>query len=164
MANQLEQGEHMMTSSNGNIFCVTGPLCGTGEFPSQWPVTWSFDVFFDLRLNSRVSKQSPGWWFEMPSCSLWRHCYEYHAILKKADEIPWDFTPARDLRNHDPAEAHFTTMVWSLTHRGRDKIAAIFQTTFSNAFSLVKICEFWLNVHRNFFLKVQLTIFQHWCR
>ena len=50
----------MMTSSNGNIFRVTGLLCGwpvTGEFPSQWPVTRSFDVFFDLRLNQQSSKQ-----------------------------------------------------------------------------------------------------------
>ena len=38
-----------MTSSNGNIFRVTGPV--TGEFPSQRPVTRSFAVFFDLRLN-----------------------------------------------------------------------------------------------------------------
>ena len=43
----------------------------TGEFPSQRPVTWSFDVFFDLRLKKRLSKQSWGWWFEMPWCSLW---------------------------------------------------------------------------------------------
>ena len=28
----------------------------TGEFPSQKPVTRSFDVFFDLRLNKRLSK------------------------------------------------------------------------------------------------------------
>ena len=39
-------------SSNGNIFRVTGPLCGnspfTGEFTSQSPVTRSFDAFFDL--------------------------------------------------------------------------------------------------------------------
>ena len=28
-----------------------------GEFPSQRPVTWSFDVFFDVRLNKRLSKQ-----------------------------------------------------------------------------------------------------------
>ena len=52
--------ESMMTSSNGNIFCVTGPLCGEsigpGEFPAQRPVTRSFDVFFDLRLNKRLSK------------------------------------------------------------------------------------------------------------
>ena len=30
----------------------------TGEFPSQTPVTRSFDDFFDLRLNKRLSKQS----------------------------------------------------------------------------------------------------------
>ena len=38
------------------------------------PVMWSFDVFLDLRLNKRLSKQAWGWWFETPSCSLWRHC------------------------------------------------------------------------------------------
>ena len=51
----------MMTSSDRNIFRVTGPLCGefTGpsEFPTQKPETRSFDVFFDLRLNKRLSKQ-----------------------------------------------------------------------------------------------------------
>ena len=68
----------MMTSSNGNIFRVTGLLCGEftgpGEFPTQRPVTWSFDVFFDLRLGKRLSKQPRGWWFETSSWSLWRHC------------------------------------------------------------------------------------------
>ena len=65
----------MMTSSYGNIFRVTGPLCG--EFTGdrwQWPVTRSFDVLFDLRLNKRLSKQSGGWWFETSSHPLWRHC------------------------------------------------------------------------------------------
>ena len=49
----------MMTSSNGNILRVTGHLCGefTGEFPAQRLVTGSFDVFFDLRLNERLSKR-----------------------------------------------------------------------------------------------------------
>ena len=49
----------MMTSSNGNIFRITDPLCGespvTDEFPSQRPVTRSFDVFFDLRLKKKVT-------------------------------------------------------------------------------------------------------------
>ena len=45
----------------------------TGEFPVQRPVTRSFDVFFDRRLNKWLSKQLWGWWFEMPSRSLWRH-------------------------------------------------------------------------------------------
>ena len=69
---------NMMTSSNGTIFRVTGPLCreftGPGEFPAKWPVTRSFDVFFDLRLNKRLSKQPWGWWFETPLWSLWRQC------------------------------------------------------------------------------------------
>ena len=51
-----------------------------------------------------------------------------------------------------------------LTHWGWDKIAAIFQTTFSNAFSSMKLCEFWLRFHWNLFLSVKLTIFQHWLR
>ena len=46
----------------------------TGEFPAQRPVTRIFDVFFDLRPNKPLSKQSWGWWFEMPSHSLWCHC------------------------------------------------------------------------------------------
>ena len=75
---QNEWGRIMMTSSNGNIFRVTGPLrgefTGPGEFPTQRPVTQSFDVFFDLRLNKRLSKQPWGWWFETPSWSLWRQC------------------------------------------------------------------------------------------
>ena len=68
---------HMMTSWNGNIIRVTGHLCGefTGPrwTPAQRPVTRSFDVFFDLHPNKRLSKQWRGWWFETPSCPLWRH-------------------------------------------------------------------------------------------
>ena len=49
----------MMESSIGAIFCVTGPLCRefNDEFPSQRPLTRSFDVFFDLRLNKRLCTQ-----------------------------------------------------------------------------------------------------------
>ena len=53
--------KHMMTSSNRNIFRATsrlwGEITGPGEFPTQRPVTWSFDVFFHLRLNKRLSKE-----------------------------------------------------------------------------------------------------------
>ena len=34
-----------------------GNSSATGEFPTQRPVTWSFDVFFHLRLNKQLSKQ-----------------------------------------------------------------------------------------------------------
>ena len=44
-----------------------------GEFPTQRPVTRSFDVLFDLRPNKQLSKQWWGWWFGTQSCPLWRH-------------------------------------------------------------------------------------------
>ena len=70
-----------MTSSNGNIlrtFSALLAICAgnspvTSEFPAQRPVTRSFDVLFDLRLNKRLSEQSWGWRLETPSCPLWRH-------------------------------------------------------------------------------------------
>ena len=49
------------------------------EFPAQRPVTRSFDVFFDLRVNKGLSKQSWCWWFVTLMHPLWRHrnVYEY---------------------------------------------------------------------------------------
>ena len=52
-----------------------------GEFPAQRPVTRSFDVFFGLRLNKRLSKQWWCWWFETPSRPLWRHCNDYQGCV-----------------------------------------------------------------------------------
>ena len=67
-----------MMSSNGNIFRVTGPLCG--EFTGhRWiPLTKASgaELCFFLWFASELlwlSKQSSGWWFETPSPSLWRH-------------------------------------------------------------------------------------------
>ena len=57
---------------------------GPGEFPTQRPVTRSFDVFFDLRLNKRLNKHSWGWWFETLSWSLWRH----HNVSSTCDLWP----------------------------------------------------------------------------
>ena len=51
-----------------------------------------------------------------------------------------------------------------LTHWGRDKMAAVSQTTLSNAISWMKMLEFRLRFHWSLFLRVQLTIFQHWFR
>ena len=44
-----------------------------------------------------------------------------------------------------------------LTHWGRDKMAAVFQTTFSIAFSWIKMYVFRLKFHWSLFLRVQLT-------
>ena len=70
--------ECMMTSSNGNIFRVTGPLCGEFTGHRGIPRTKASDAelwcFLDLRLNKRLNKQSWGRWSETPSRPLWRHC------------------------------------------------------------------------------------------
>ena len=52
----------------------TGNSPVPGEFPAQRPVTGSFDIFFDLRLNKRLNKQPWAWSFETPTYSLWRQC------------------------------------------------------------------------------------------
>ena len=51
-----------------------------------------------------------------------------------------------------------------LTHWGRDKMADIFQTTYSKAFSWMKKVWFRLKFHWGLFLWVRLTISQHWFR
>ena len=75
------ENPYMMTSSNGNVFRVTGHLCGElidiRWIPAQRLVMRNFDVFFDMCLNKRLNKQSWGWWFETPSRPLWRHCNVY---------------------------------------------------------------------------------------
>ena len=65
---------HQIETLSALLAICAGNSPVTGEFTSQRPVTRSFDVFFDLRLNKRWSKQSWRWWFETPSRPLWRHC------------------------------------------------------------------------------------------
>ena len=77
----------MMTSSNGNIFCVTGLLCGEFTVDRWIPRTRANGAelwcFFDLRLNTQLSKQTWDWWFETPS-----HHYDVTVMfLFKSDVI-----------------------------------------------------------------------------
>ena len=44
-----------------------------------------------------------------------------------------------------------------LTHWGRDKMAAIFQTTCSNAFSWMKMYELWLRFHWSLFPRISIN-------
>ena len=64
---------HQMETFSALLAICAGNSPVTGEFPIQRPVTRSFDVYFDLRPNERLSKQSWGWWFETLSSPLWRH-------------------------------------------------------------------------------------------
>ena len=218
---------NMMTSSKGNIFRVTGLSCG--EFIGhRWiPLTKASDAelwsFLWLGLYKRLSKQSRGWWFETPSCSLWRYCNDQH-WHEAGDKPPpetmivrfpswhvivsivlgtqmrvfdnffqmkpnWEHDLLQKSRSYLWGVFHYALQIsclrhymrnfydksissygidyclplWArLTHWGRDKMAAVSQTTRSNALSWMKILKFRLRFHRSLFLRVQLTIIQHW--
>ena len=64
---------HQMETFSALLAICAGNSPVPGDFPTQRPVTRSFDVFFDLRPNKRLSKEWRGWWFETPSHPLWRH-------------------------------------------------------------------------------------------
>ena len=81
-----------------NPFNTTGPaptkrfhddVTKWKHFPRYWPfvraihrqMRRSFGVFFGLRLNNRLSKQSKRRWFEAPSRSFYRHCNVWRILL-----------------------------------------------------------------------------------
>ena len=64
---------HQMETFSALLAICAGNSPVPGEFPAQRPVTRSFDAFFDLHPNKRLSKLWWGWWFDTLSCSLWRH-------------------------------------------------------------------------------------------
>ena len=65
---------HQMETFSALLAICAGNSPVSGEFPAQRPVTRSFDVFYDLRRNKRLNKQSWCWWFETLSRPLWRNC------------------------------------------------------------------------------------------
>ena len=75
---QMETFSALLAFCNGN-----SPV--PVEVPSQRPVTRSFDIFFDLCLNKRLSKQSRRWWFETPSRPLWHHCSVFVSVFSRRD-------------------------------------------------------------------------------
>ena len=65
------------------------PFTPTGEFHAQRSVTRIFDVFFDLRLNKRLSKQSRRCRNEAPLRSFWRHCNEGCYYHRQDHTVAW---------------------------------------------------------------------------
>ena len=62
----------METFAASLAFCEENPPV-TGRFPSQRPVTRSFDDLFVLCLNEKLIKQARRRWFETHLRLLWRH-------------------------------------------------------------------------------------------
>ena len=134
------------------ICAVNSPV--TGEFPTQRPVTRTFDAFFDLRLNRRLRKQWWGWW-------LWRHCDVIAALSRSRSFLPsccrglsasfwrwpelFQMTPRRPLSTPERIPNYTSSgmrngltshiLVRIFTHWDRYKMASNFLTIFSNVFS-----------------------------
>ena len=83
---------HQMETFSGLLAICEGNSPVPGEFPAQRPVTRSFDVFFDLRVNKRLSKQSWGWWFKTLSRPWWRHNNDLKPFIA-VDKDPANFVP-----------------------------------------------------------------------
>ena len=83
----------MMTSSNGNILRVTGHLCGEFTGERRIPLTKASDAdvwyFLWSAPNKGLSKQSRRRWFEIPPCTLWRHCNVCCFRAVRDIVLPW---------------------------------------------------------------------------
>ena len=134
----------MMTSSNGNIFRVTGYLLreSTGN---RW-IPLSIRDFFDVRLKS-------GWASTLGTADLRRHGAHGDVTVMISSQRNFDKILS-DLVVHCvcylPSIAWYSVAVWyRVTHCNRDKIAAIFQTTFSNTFPSMNIVVISLKLVHN---------------
>ena len=139
---------HQMDTFSASLAVCAENSPVLGEFPAQRPVTRSFDVSFDLRPNKRLSNQSWGWWFETPSCPLWRHCngiwlyYSYsHSFIQ-----PWRFLQQSSL--HVKCHDIYPRRIWINSLR---KNSRLLQAISLNTFRWNKMM-FLFRVHWSLFL------------
>ena len=106
------------------VFLYSYDVMKWKHFPRYWPFVrriphtkasdTEFDVFFDLRLNKRLSKQSCGWWFETPSPQLWRHRNAMTTFyLTSICRLKW--CRRRDKNNYQDADTNLfspTSTMW----------------------------------------------------
>ena len=103
---------HQMETFSALLAISAGNSPVPGEFHAQRPVTRSFGVFFDLRPNKRLSKQSWGWWSETPSSSLWRHRNAIHVVQQLMGKVfmtKWNKTltlPMLKIANYYARQTH----------------------------------------------------------
>ena len=88
--------------------------------------------------------------------------YRMNCFEKKKTQNPFAFLALTNIECHfRQVNGHMRCNIW-LTHSGRVKIAAIFQMTFSNGFSLMKMRKFRLRFHWSLSPMIQSTIFHYW--
>ena len=107
---------------------------------SQRILTRSFDVFFDLHLNKRLSEQSWNWWFETPSRSLWRHCNAgqgrligWHVLSESDTDFSWAVSLVVDIEPFEWFKFLTAVIIWMTPHND----------TWAQALYFLSCCENW---------------------
>ena len=130
-------------------------LCYTGLRYNDTRCSLAFDMMLYHLAKKSLTHQGP----DKMATLLYLWHFEIHFVDRKLVfsiiSGHWD---AADCRN--PSSWKERTCLSNLTNWGWEKTADILQTTFSNAFSWMKIFAFdW-----GLFLRVQSTIMQQWFR
>ena len=112
---------HQMEIFSALLAICAGNSPVPGEFPTQRPVTWSFDVYFDLRPNKRLSKQSLGWWLETLSPPLWRHRNAFRYWVSWAFSLtPWNLCYVRMTEGITTSQLNSEHVTASFYHKCAD--------------------------------------------
>ena len=161
------------------IFSASRALCAgksplAGEFPSQRLVTWSFDVFFDLRLSKCLSTQWRRRWLEMPSRLLWRtvlkirmpcKCYATHHetssngnIFRVTGPLCGEITVGRWIPLTKASDVELWCFLWSTPEQ-------MFEHTMETpvTWDAIALIMTYSTEDKDVSLKlVQITPFHHW--
>ena len=112
---------HQMETFSALLAICAGNLPVPGEFPAQRPVTQSFGVFFDLRLNKRLKNNREAILSIMTSlwCSIWWQYSvieaEHHCGMATRGKVflgKADTSSSTDLRSHDSIHVYFPGQRW----------------------------------------------------
>ena len=127
-----------------------------GEVPAQRPVTRSFDVFFDLRSNKRLSKQWRGWCSSTQSCPSWRHRNgspgsENEFINGKWPENAWRITIGVTSVLHEFIGIHYNDVIMNSSQI--TSLTIIYSIVYSRAYqrkhqSSASLASVW-GIHRS---------------
>ena len=127
---------HMETFSVLLALCEGNPPI-TGGVPSQRQVTWSFDVFLDLRLDKWSSMQSRRWWFDTPSRPLWRRC-NGHRTFRVAM-----FKRISKMIQHWKCKGTKLIHEWTLLITGIDCLVVVWQNQCIVSYFCVPKCQYY---------------------
>ena len=136
---------HQMETFSALLALCAGNSLVNSLHKGQW--RGAFDVFFvDLRLNTQLSKQSWGWWFEMPLRSLWRHCNDSAVINSLTpDDAIWHYsmwsTLVQVMASGLTAPSHCLNQCWFLISGVLWNSHEVKSTGKAQCGSVVKMCE-----------------------